>query len=203
MDMAIPRELFRKYIAYSKQRIVPKLGEEAVEKIKKFYIELRNSPVSSEAASRPIPISARQLEAIIRLSEAHAKLRLSKEVKRDDARKAIELLKISLTQVGYDEAASAFSAAGGVVIAPSVSDDSSTFHIWCGSMPSWSGSIIPVLNMTNDPEEDFLPESMHVAEKALTHLDALGVVRTEYRLVYYVPTGEYLERTDSGKWRKI
>jgi len=129
-----------------------------------------------------------------------ARHKLEQEKKELEAR--IDALNAD-AQVGYDEAASAFSAAGGVVIAPSVSDDSSTFHIWCGSMPSWSGSIIPVLNMTNDPEEDFLPESMHVAEKALTHLDALGVVRTEYRLVYYVPTGEYLERTDSGKWRKI
>jgi replicative DNA helicase Mcm len=53
-------------------------------------------------------MTARQLEGIVRLAEAHAKMRLSNEVTRDDAKKAIELLKVSLTQVGYDEETQTF-----------------------------------------------------------------------------------------------
>ena len=49
-DMLIPRDLFRKYIAYSKQRIKPELSDESIDEIKKFYVELRNRPVSSESA---------------------------------------------------------------------------------------------------------------------------------------------------------
>ena len=101
-DMLIPRELFRKYVAYAKQKIVPKLSEEAIEEIEKFYIELRNSQVSSESSMRPIPISARQLEALIRMSEASAKLRLDRTVTREDAKKAIDIMKYYLMQVGYD-----------------------------------------------------------------------------------------------------
>ncbi|MFH1787454.1 MAG: minichromosome maintenance protein MCM [archaeon] len=101
-NMLIPRELFRKYVAYAKQRIVPKLSEEAVEEIKKFYIDLRNRPVSSESAVRPIPISARQLQALVRMSEASAKIRLSSKVTKDDAKNAIEIMKYYLMQVGYD-----------------------------------------------------------------------------------------------------
>ncbi len=101
-DMLIPRDLFRKYIAYAKQRIKPELTDEAVDELKKFYVELRNRPVSSESAMRPIPISARQLQALIRMSEASAKLRLSKEVTKDDAKESIELMKYYLMQVGYD-----------------------------------------------------------------------------------------------------
>jgi len=101
-DMLIPRDLFRKYIAYSKQRIKPELSDESIDEIKKFYVELRNRPVSSESAMRPIPISARQLQALIRMSEASAKIRLSKTVTKDDAREAIELMKYYLMQVGYD-----------------------------------------------------------------------------------------------------
>jgi len=101
-DMLIPRDLFRKYIAYAKQRIVPELTDEAVDELRKFYVELRNRPVSSESAMRPIPISARQLQALIRMSEASAKLRLSKEVTKDDAKESIELMKYYLMQVGYD-----------------------------------------------------------------------------------------------------
>ena len=101
-DMIIPRELFRKYVAYARQKIVPKLSEEAVEEIEKFYVDLRNRPVSSESSLRPIPISARQLEALIRMSEASAKLRLSNDVTREDAIRAIDIIKYYLMQVGYD-----------------------------------------------------------------------------------------------------
>ena len=100
--MFIPRELFRKYIAYAKQRIKPELSNEAVEEIKKFYIELRNQPVAVESGLRPIPISARQLQALIRMSEASAKMRLSKKVTKDDAKRAIDIMKYYLMQVGYD-----------------------------------------------------------------------------------------------------
>jgi len=104
----IEPKLLRKYIAYSKQKIKPKLTDEAVEEIKDFYVKLRNQSVRTESDIKPIPITARQLEGIIRLSEAHAKLRLSEEVKREDAKKAIELLKTSLKQVGYDEETQTF-----------------------------------------------------------------------------------------------
>jgi len=100
--MLIPREIFRKYVAYSKQRIKPELTNEAVSEIKRFYVDLRNKAVSSESAMRPIPISARQLQALIRMSEASAKVRLSKKVTVDDAKRAIEIMKYYLMQVGYD-----------------------------------------------------------------------------------------------------
>ncbi len=100
--MVIPRELFRKYVAYSKQRIKPELKQDAVNKIKKFYIDLRNKQVSSDSALRPIPISARQLQALIRMSEASAKIRLSEEVTAQDAEIAISIMKYYLMQVGYD-----------------------------------------------------------------------------------------------------
>ncbi len=101
-SMLIPRELFRKYVAYAKQKVRPELSDEAVEEIKKFYIELRNRPVAIESGLRPIPISARQLQALIRMSEASAKMRLSKKVTRDDAKRAIDIMKYYLMQVGYD-----------------------------------------------------------------------------------------------------
>ncbi len=106
-DIINPK-LLRKYISYAKQKFKPKLTDEAIEEIKNFYVKLRNQSVNSDSAIKPIPITARQLEGIIRLSEAHAKLRLSEEVTRTDAKKAIELLKMSLTQVGYDEETKTF-----------------------------------------------------------------------------------------------
>ena len=98
----IDRDLFRKYIAYAKQKIIPQLSNEAVDEIKKFYVDLRNISVTGDQPTKPLPISARQLEALIRLSEASARCRLSKKVTKEDARRAIALMKYYLMQVGYD-----------------------------------------------------------------------------------------------------
>lgn len=106
-DIINPK-LLRKYISYTKQKFKPKLTDEAIEEIKEFYVKLRSQSTSSESSIKPIPITARQLEGIIRLSEAHAKMHLRNEVKREDAKKAIELLRISLMQVGYDEESKTF-----------------------------------------------------------------------------------------------
>ncbi|MEM2932718.1 MAG: minichromosome maintenance protein MCM [Candidatus Pacearchaeota archaeon] len=101
----IPPELLKKYIAYAKQKVVPKLTDEAIEEIKNFYVNLRSAPTSGgeDILIRPIPISARQLEALIRLSEASARVRLSQKVTAEDARRAIGLLRYSLLQVGLDQ----------------------------------------------------------------------------------------------------
>ncbi|MEM4703436.1 MAG: minichromosome maintenance protein MCM [Candidatus Pacearchaeota archaeon] len=100
---AIEPELLKKFIAYAKQKIFPELTEQAIEEIKKFYVELRNAPAISEDLIRPIPISARQLEALIRLSEASARARFSKKVTREDAKRAIQIMHFYLLQVGIDK----------------------------------------------------------------------------------------------------
>ena len=100
--MMIPKDLFRKYVAYSKRKVKPKLTPEAFDEIKKFYVDLRNRPISSESAMRPIPISARQLQALVRLAEASAKVKLKDTISIDDANIAINLMKYYLMQVGFD-----------------------------------------------------------------------------------------------------
>ncbi len=99
--------LLRKYVAFA-QRLSPKLTDEAINEIKNFYVHLRNQSVSTDKDIKPIPITARQLEAIIRLSEACARIRLSEKVMASDAKRAIDLLKYSLLQVGYDEETKTF-----------------------------------------------------------------------------------------------
>ena len=70
---------------------------------------MRNQTTTSDAGVKPIPITARQLEGYNKTpSEACAKLRLSQKVTKGDAKHAIELLKVSLTQVGYDEETKTF-----------------------------------------------------------------------------------------------
>jgi len=96
----IETDLFKKYIAYSKQKIKPKLTEEAVNEIKNFYIKMRAASQVGEKHS--ISISARQLQGLVRLAEAHAKSRLSHTVDKQDTDVAIRLTNYYLMQVGYD-----------------------------------------------------------------------------------------------------
>ncbi len=99
----ISTKVLRKYISYARQKIRPVLTDAAIDEIKDFYVQLRNREVSDERAARAIPISARQLEALVRISEASAKVRLSEKVTREDARRAIELLMGCLMQVGREK----------------------------------------------------------------------------------------------------
>ncbi|MEM4248645.1 MAG: minichromosome maintenance protein MCM, partial [Candidatus Nanoarchaeia archaeon] len=98
----IDKLLLRKYIAYAKQRCFPKMTLGAMEEIKGFYIKLRSSAATEEGQVKPIPISARQLEALVRLSEASARIRLSDKVTKKDAERAIALLRSSMEQVAMD-----------------------------------------------------------------------------------------------------
>jgi len=98
-EMIVSRDLFRKYIAYAKQKFKPVLTEEAIEEIEKFYVDLRNRQVSHDSLSGgmpPIPISARQLEALIRMSEASEKEAEGKLTKDEIGDAITELIKNSI-----------------------------------------------------------------------------------------------------------
>jgi len=99
----IKTEFLKKYIAYARQKVSPKLTDAAIEEIKDYYVKMRSSERGENSKVQVISSSARQLEALVRLAEASARVRLSDKVTKKDARKAIELLTFCLTQVGMDE----------------------------------------------------------------------------------------------------
>ncbi|MCD6381456.1 MAG: minichromosome maintenance protein MCM [Candidatus Aenigmarchaeota archaeon] len=92
----------RKYIVYARKTCTDiKMTEEAAEMLKKFYVDLRNKYYSGEGTPT-VPITLRQFEALMRLSEASAKVRLDKYVRKEDSERAIRLMKFSLQQLGID-----------------------------------------------------------------------------------------------------
>ncbi|RLE62281.1 MAG: Minichromosome maintenance protein MCM [Thermoprotei archaeon] len=95
----IPPELLKKYVAYARRYIHPRLSEEAKQKIIDFYTEMR---ARGEDPNSPIAITPRQLEALIRLAEAHAKMALKTIVTEEDAEAAIRLMMCFLQGVGLD-----------------------------------------------------------------------------------------------------
>jgi replicative DNA helicase Mcm len=173
-DMLISRDLFRKYVAYAKQKIKPVLSEEAGTEIKKFYVELRNRPVTSESAMRPIPISARQLQALIRMSEASAKLRLSEKVTVEDARRAIDIMKYYLMQVGYDYESKTFDIdriSG--TFSSSQRNKILTVRETIIELESKIGKMIPVEEIENELEGRLKKEEI---EEAIDKLNAHGEI---------------------------
>lgn len=97
----IETDILKKFIAYARRNCTPKLTDSALEEIKDYYVKMRNSG-GEEGAVKAIPITARQLEALVRLAEASARSRLADKVTRKDARKAIELLHYCMSQIGID-----------------------------------------------------------------------------------------------------
>jgi replicative DNA helicase Mcm len=92
--------LLKKYIKHAKRNYNPILSNEAKERIKEFYLELRGQYNSEDAI---ISILARNLDALVRLSEAHAKMALRNKVNKEDVEEIINLFKRYLKDTGYDE----------------------------------------------------------------------------------------------------
>jgi len=98
IEPAISLELLRKYISYAKG-VRPSLSQDALRRLKDFYLAMRSA---SETEGSPVAITARQLEALVRISEARARAALRKDVTAEDAEAAVAIMKRSLEEVGID-----------------------------------------------------------------------------------------------------
>ena len=96
----IDTELLKKYIKHARRKCFPVLSEDAKEKIKEFYLQLRGQYDSEDAI---VSILARNLDALVRLSEAYAKMALRNKVLKSDVGEIIKLFKRYLKDTGYDE----------------------------------------------------------------------------------------------------
>ena len=90
-------DFLRKYIIFARNKCHPRLTEEAAIALQNEYVEQRRA-AKSHSKTAHIPITVRQLEAIIRLSESIAKMRLSSEVSKEDAAIAKEIFEVSTMQ---------------------------------------------------------------------------------------------------------
>jgi replicative DNA helicase Mcm len=94
----IDSELLKKYISHAiSLELRPTLSVEAAEEIENYYVETR-----ANAAEGTIPITARQLESLVRLAEARARMALKDEVGKEDAQAAVRLMEASLRMVATD-----------------------------------------------------------------------------------------------------
>jgi DNA replication licensing factor MCM5 len=96
-ESIISSEKLKKYVAYARQHHKPRLSKEAAEVLKNRYVTMRNMMAQrkKELGKTVIPITVRQLEAIIRLSESLAKMELADQANVDHVKEALRLFQVS------------------------------------------------------------------------------------------------------------
>ncbi|KIM28949.1 hypothetical protein M408DRAFT_329001 [Serendipita vermifera MAFF 305830] len=88
----------KRYITYCKAKCAPRLSEEAANQLSNHFVIIRKQIQQVERDNNErssIPITVRQLEAIIRISESIAKIALQTSVQPHHVEEAIRLFKIS------------------------------------------------------------------------------------------------------------
>uniref|UniRef100_A0A673HN88 DNA helicase MCM8 n=1 Tax=Sinocyclocheilus rhinocerous TaxID=307959 RepID=A0A673HN88_9TELE len=95
----IPHQLLRKYVGYARHYVHPTLSAEAVQVLQDFYLELRKQNQTADST----PITTRQLESLIRLTEARARVELREKATQSDAEDVVEIMKHSLADTYSDE----------------------------------------------------------------------------------------------------
>lgn len=100
-DARIDINSLKRYIAYARSRASPRLSEEAAELLRTNYVSIREQIRAKQlgddenGSTNTVPITVRQLEAIVRISEALAKMTLDSAVTESHVTEAIRLFKVA------------------------------------------------------------------------------------------------------------
>lgn len=98
IDPAIPKDVLRAYIAYARQNVHPIITDNSVESaLREYHTEIRQD------SSNDAPITHRKLDALLRLCEASARVRLSEEITMQDVELVKDIVGVSLGDVGVKD----------------------------------------------------------------------------------------------------
>ncbi len=172
-QVPINTELLRRYLIYARQKIYPHFSQEAIDVLQDYYVKMRSSGTSEDGGIKAIPISARQLDALVRLSEASAKIRLSQAISVEDAQRAIFLLQYCLQQVGIDPETGKLDIDRiSIGITSSQRNKIAQVRDLINELEEALGKIIPLNELLKHAAEKGLPEN--VVEEALEKLKRSG-----------------------------
>lgn len=101
-NYVLPVEFVTMYIQYAKENILPVMTERGKQELVRAYVEMRKLGDDARASDKRITATTRQLESMIRLSEAHAKMRLSETVELIDVKEAVRLIKSAIKEYATD-----------------------------------------------------------------------------------------------------
>jgi DNA replication licensing factor MCM5 len=105
-------DTLKRYVAYARSHASPRLSQEAAELLRNNYVSIREQMRSKafgdeDAEEKTVPITVRQLEAIVRLSEAFAKMTLSSVVTEAHVTEALRIFKVATLDSARSGAVSA------------------------------------------------------------------------------------------------
>ena len=95
----LPHECMTKYVMYVRDHCRPVLSADARKVLQDFYLHMRQNHTTDDST----PVTTRQLESLIRLTQARAKVDMRDQASGSDARQVVELMKHSLRDVCLDE----------------------------------------------------------------------------------------------------
>ncbi|EGO26952.1 hypothetical protein SERLADRAFT_360946 [Serpula lacrymans var. lacrymans S7.9] len=98
----LPMEELSAYIDYARTHIHPILSEEAGTELVRSYVEMRNLGADPRSSEKRITATTRQLESMIRLSEAHARMRFAAFVELQDVKEACRLMREAIRTSAMD-----------------------------------------------------------------------------------------------------
>ncbi|KAK7061499.1 DNA helicase [Favolaschia claudopus] len=98
----LPLSELSAYISYARARVHPVITEAAGDELVRAYVEMRNMGSDAGASEKRITATTRQLESLIRLSEAHARMRLGEFVELADVREAGRLMREAIRTSAMD-----------------------------------------------------------------------------------------------------
>ena len=92
------------YISYARRSVNPRISPEARKALVDAYVSMRGGGGGGSGGSgtKMVTATPRQLEAMIRLSEAHARMRLSATISKDDVSEAVRLINVATQKAATD-----------------------------------------------------------------------------------------------------
>lgn len=104
IDPAVPKDVLRAWIAYAREHYHPVIEDENVlDALKSYFAGIRAEGDGGDDGGGTVPLTARKLDAIQRLAEASARVRLSDTITADDIKRAQRVIGRSLADVGINE----------------------------------------------------------------------------------------------------
>lgn len=98
----LPLDELAAYITYARSKIHPTITEAAGEELVKCYVILRKAGDDPRSSEKRITATTRQLESMIRLSEAHARMRFSSLVELEDVQESFRLMREAINTSARD-----------------------------------------------------------------------------------------------------
>ena len=103
----LSQSFLRKYIAFAKRNYHPNIDKDVMALILEYYVQERQSygreDTDEGGESNVVPITARALEALIRLTEAHARMFLREDATAEDAKVALAVFKHWREESGIED----------------------------------------------------------------------------------------------------